>query len=50
VRAVGAGFSCGLQQRAGDVAELRIVIAGGDFEFLERIGVGIDDGEPRMLL
>ena len=43
VQRIGSGFCSGLHERAGDGAKLRIVVAGGDLKFLQRVDVRIDD-------
>ena len=42
---VRAGLGGGLEQGAGDGAELGVVVTGGYFEILERVEVRIDDGD-----
>ena len=39
---IGAGFGGRLHQRARDIAELRVVVARGDFEFFKASGFGYD--------
>ena len=40
------GLTSGLNQCAGSGAELGFIVTGADFEFLKRIEIGIDNGNP----
>src|SRR5581483_1893941 len=47
VKTVGAGLCGSLQQCASDRSKLRVIVAGRDLEFLQRIDIGIDYGNTQ---